>query len=106
MGTPSLIEMVVAFLLVLGPWILLHELGHFLAAKRGGVRALEFGMGYPPRARRLWRGKGYVVVDGVRYATPRNFDMPWDWMFYQNKRVTLTYDEVNERPVLRSIELH
>jgi len=66
MGNPSLIEMVFAFLLVLGPLILLHELGHFLAAKRAGIRALEFGMGYPPRARKLWRGTGYVVVDGAR----------------------------------------
>src|SRR5512136_2967173 len=106
MVNPSIFEMVIAFLLVLGPLILLHELGHFLVAKRGGIRALEFGMGYPPRARRLWRGKGYVVVDGVRYTTPRNFDMSWDWMVYQSKRVTLTYDEVNGRAVLRSIELH
>jgi regulator of sigma E protease len=86
--------------------ILLHELGHFLVAKRGGIRALEFGMGYPPRVRRLWRGKGYIVVDGERYATPRNFDMPWDWMLYQNKRVTITYDEFDGRAILRSIELH
>src|SRR5512139_2910143 len=106
MGNPSLIEMVVAFLLVLGPLILLHELGHFLVAKRAGIRALEFGMGYPPRARRLWRGTGYVVVDGARYETPRNFDMPWDWLIYPNKRVTITYDESNGRAILRSIELH
>ncbi len=106
MGNPSLIEMVVAFLLVLGPLILLHELGHFIAAKRSGIRALEFGMGYPPRARRLWRGKGYVVVDGVRYETPRNFDTPWDWLVYPNKRVTLTYDENDGRAILRSLELH
>jgi len=106
MGNPSVIEMVIAFLLVLGPLIFLHELGHFLAAKRSGIRALEFGMGYPPRARRLWRGKGYVVVDGVRYETLRNFDTPWDWLIYPNKRVTITYDELDGRAILRSIELH
>ncbi len=106
MGNPSIIEMVIAFLIVLGPLIFLHELGHFLVAKRGGIRALEFGMGYPPRARRLWRGKGYVVVDGVRYETPRNFDMPWDWMIYPNKRVTITCDEIDGRTILRSIDLH
>lgn len=27
-----------------------HELGHFLAAKKAGVRVDEFGFGYPPRA--------------------------------------------------------
>ncbi len=52
-------------------------------------------MGYPPRARKLWRGKGYVVIDGVRFETPRNFELPWDWLIYPNKAVTLTYDEVN-----------
>ena len=29
--------------------IIVHELGHFLAAKRAGVKVLEFGLGYPPR---------------------------------------------------------
>ena len=106
MGNPSFFEMVVAFLLVLGPLIMLHELGHFLVAKRGGIRALEFGMGYPPRAKRLWRGKGHVIVAGARYETPRNFDMPWDWLIYPNKRVTITYDEDGGRAILRSIELH
>ena len=105
MGSPSLIEMVFAFLLVLGPLILLHELGHFLVAKRAGIRALEFGMGYPPRARKLWRGTGYVVVDGVRFETPRNFELPWDWLIYPNKAVTLTYDEVNGKALARSLEL-
>jgi regulator of sigma E protease len=106
MGNPSIIEMVFAFLIVLGPLILLHELGHFLVAKRAGIRALEFGMGYPPRARRLWRGKGYAVVDGVRYETPRNFEMPWDWLIYLNKRATISYDELAGQKILRSIELH
>ncbi|CAG0936717.1 regulator of sigma E protease [Thermoflexales bacterium] len=105
MENPNLFEMILAFLLVLGPLILLHELGHFLVAKRSGIRALEFGMGYPPRARRLWRGKGFVIVDGVRYETPRNFDLPWDWLVYPNKSVTLTYDELDNRRLLRSIEL-
>src|SRR5512136_2086377 len=97
--------LVISFLLVLGPLILLHELGHFLAAKRAGIRALEFGMGYPPRARKLWRGKGYIVVDGARFETPRNFELPWDWLIYPNKAVTLTYDEVNGKALARSLEL-
>jgi membrane-associated protease RseP (regulator of RpoE activity) len=105
MENPGVIAMVFAFLIVLGPLIMLHELGHFLAAKRGGIRALEFGMGYPPRAKKLWRGKGYIVIDGVRLETPRNFEMPWDWLIYPNKSVTLTYDELNGKAVARSIEL-
>jgi regulator of sigma E protease len=34
---------------VLGPIILLHELGHFIFAKLAGVRVEEFGLGFPPR---------------------------------------------------------
>ena len=29
--------------------IVLHELGHFLLAKKFGVKVEEFGIGYPPR---------------------------------------------------------
>lgn len=38
-----------AFGLVLIPAILIHELGHFLAAKAAGITILEFGIGFPPR---------------------------------------------------------
>ena len=43
------------FLLVLGillfiGLVVLHEWGHFLAARRNGVDAEEFGIGFPPRA--------------------------------------------------------
>jgi len=37
------------FLLVLGVLVLVHELGHFITAKRNGVGAEEFGFGFPPR---------------------------------------------------------
>ena len=29
--------------------VLIHELGHFLAAKKSGVKVLEFGLGLPPK---------------------------------------------------------
>ncbi|MFN3706192.1 MAG: M50 family metallopeptidase [Thermoflexales bacterium] len=43
------------FIILLGPLMFIHELGHFLAAKRAGVRVEEFGMGLPPRLVRLFR---------------------------------------------------
>lgn len=46
---------IVAFALVLIPAILIHELGHFLAAKAVGITVLEFGLGFPPRAVTLFR---------------------------------------------------
>ena len=33
--------------------ILIHEFGHFFAARKCGVKVEEFGIGIPPRAERL-----------------------------------------------------
>ena len=54
---------VVTFLIVLGPLVILHELGHLWTARRFGVKTLEFGFGYPPRAGGIWSGKTPVFVD-------------------------------------------
>lgn len=45
---------VIAFAVVLIPAIIIHELGHFFAAKLVGINVLEFGIGFPPRAIRLF----------------------------------------------------
>lgn len=45
---------ILTFVVLLSVLILIHELGHFLAAKRAGVRVEEFGFGYPPQ---LWSKK-------------------------------------------------
>ena len=51
---------VVLFILIIGVLVLVHELGHFFAARRAGVRVHEFGIGFPPRARVL-RSDGETV---------------------------------------------
>ncbi|MBU0626603.1 site-2 protease family protein [Patescibacteria group bacterium] len=43
--------------------ILIHELGHFIAAKRSGVKVEEFGIGIPPKVIKLWTDK-----DGTDYT--------------------------------------
>lgn len=45
---------IIAFGLVLIPAVIIHELGHFLAAKAVGITILEFGVGYPPRIAKLF----------------------------------------------------
>lgn len=45
---------VLIFIFILGLLVFVHELGHFLAAKKLGVRVEEFGFGYPPR---IWGKK-------------------------------------------------
>jgi regulator of sigma E protease len=44
--SPSILMMIGAFLLVLGPLVLLHELGHYLMARLFGVRADAFAIGF------------------------------------------------------------
>lgn len=45
---------VVPFLLLLLVLVIIHEFGHFLAAKAFGIKVLEFGVGFPPRAKTLF----------------------------------------------------
>ncbi len=40
---------VIIFILILGLLVFVHELGHFFAAKKTGMRVEEFGFGFPPR---------------------------------------------------------
>ena len=41
---------ILIFILVIVALIVVHEFGHFVAAKLSGMRVDEFGLGYPPRA--------------------------------------------------------
>jgi regulator of sigma E protease len=53
---------VILFLLVLAALIFVHELGHFAAAKKLGVRVDEFAIGFPPRIfSKIWRGTRYSL---------------------------------------------
>ncbi len=49
---------VVIFIIILAVLIIVHEYGHFIVAKKGGIRVDEFGLGYPPRAKKLFRKNG------------------------------------------------
>jgi regulator of sigma E protease len=49
-------------LIVLSVLIIVHELGHFFAAKATGVPVEEFGIGFPPRIwGKKWRGTIYSI---------------------------------------------
>lgn len=59
----DVLSAIVAFVLVLIPAVLIHELGHFFAAKLVGITILEFGIGMPPRMVKLFtlRGTDYTL---------------------------------------------
>lgn len=44
--SPTLLTTVIAFLLVLGPLVVVHELGHYLVARLFGVKADAFSVGF------------------------------------------------------------
>ncbi|OIP53626.1 hypothetical protein AUK10_02185 [Candidatus Gracilibacteria bacterium CG2_30_37_12] len=48
-------------LLVFSVIVFFHELGHFSMAKRFGVKVEEFGIGIPPRAKRVWKDKSGTI---------------------------------------------
>lgn len=54
---------VIIFLIILSLLVLVHEFGHFFVAKFFGIRVDEFGLGYPPLVKKLfrWRGTDFTL---------------------------------------------
>ena len=49
--------------------VVIHEFGHFATARAMGVKVLEFGVGFPPRAFGVYTGNTLVLVDSAtRYV--------------------------------------
>lgn len=76
---------IILFFLVLFVLILVHEWGHFIVAKKTGMRVDEFGIGFPPKLFGIKKGEteytfnalpigGFVKIWGENYdeAAPEN----------------------------------
>ena len=50
---------------VLAALVFVHELGHYLAAKRFGIKVLEFGFGFPPRLFGVKYGETIYSVNAI-----------------------------------------
>lgn len=48
---------IIAWILMFMVLIILHELWHFTAARKSGVKVLEFGIWIPPKICKLWKDK-------------------------------------------------
>jgi regulator of sigma E protease len=88
-----------AFVFVLGILVFVHELGHFLAARRIGVRVLTFSLGFGPKLFGFRRGDteycvsaiplgGYVKMAGenpdeARTGAPDEFLSKTKWQRFQ-----------------------
>mgnify|MGYP001479429392 CR=1 FL=1 len=56
---------VLAFLFVLGVLVFVHELGHYLMARRIGVRVLTFSLGFGPKLINYRRGETDYCVSAI-----------------------------------------
>jgi regulator of sigma E protease len=90
---------ILAFLFVLGVLVFVHELGHFLAARRVGVRVITFSLGFGPKILKFTRGDteycvsavplgGYVKMAGenpdeARSGQPDEFLSKTKWQRFQ-----------------------
>jgi regulator of sigma E protease len=61
----SVAVIIILFLVTLFVAICLHELGHFIAAKRAGVKVEEFGIGIPPRLFGIKRGETIYSLNAI-----------------------------------------
>ena len=76
---------IIVFIIILSALIIVHELGHFLVAKKFGIRVDEFGLGFPPRITKLFTWKntpftlnwlpfgGFVKIFG---ESPEQLELP------------------------------
>ena len=90
---------ILSFIFVLGVLIFVHELGHFLMARRIGVRVLTFSLGFGPKLLKFKRGDteyaisaiplgGYVKMagenpDDARTGAPDEFLSKTKWQRFQ-----------------------
>ncbi|HYC79722.1 MAG TPA: RIP metalloprotease RseP [Candidatus Binatia bacterium] len=84
---------IIIFIIILGLLVFVHELGHFVMAKRAGMQVEEFGFGFPPRLFGIKRGEtiysinwipigGFVKIageDGENAENPRSFSNKGFW---------------------------
>lgn len=81
------------FVIVISVLVFVHEFGHFVVAKKSGMKVEEFGFGFPPRAVGFKRGEtiysinwipfgGFVKIlgeDGDARQDPRSFGAGSFW---------------------------
>lgn len=56
---------IIVFVLILGLLVFVHELGHFVAARKNGVKVEEFGFGFPPRIFGIKKGETIYSINWI-----------------------------------------
>jgi regulator of sigma E protease len=105
----SFLEYLIPFIFALGILIFAHELGHFLVAKRSGIRVEVFSLGYAPKMLGIRLGEteyriswipfgGYVKMAGQSdVGKPEIKGEPWE---YPSKPVPVRMAVIAAGPVM------
>lgn len=56
---------ILLFLVILTVLVIIHELGHFLVARRFGIKVEEFGFGFPPKVWGKKRGETEYTINAL-----------------------------------------
>ena len=71
----------IVFIITLAVLIFVHELGHFFVARRNGIKAEEFGFGFPPRIfGYVKEGKKWKFIRGSKEVESKNTIYSLNWI--------------------------
>jgi len=59
---------VLIFIIVIGVLVFVHELGHFVMAKKSGMKVEEFGFGFPPRIFGIKKGETIYSLNWIPFG--------------------------------------
>ncbi|MFZ2522612.1 MAG: M50 family metallopeptidase [Minisyncoccia bacterium] len=59
---------IIIFIIILAILIFVHELGHFLVAKKSGIRVDEFGLGFPPKILSKKWGETLYTLNAIPFG--------------------------------------
>lgn len=59
---------VIAAIVIFSVLVLVHEYGHFIAARRAGIRVVEFGIGFPPRLFKKKIGETVYTINAIPFG--------------------------------------
>ena len=59
---------IITFIIIISALVFVHELGHFLVAKKSGIRVDEFAIGFPPKIFSFKRGETVYSVNLIPFG--------------------------------------
>lgn len=59
---------ILIFIIIIGVLVFVHELGHFLVAKKSGIKVDEFAIGFPPKIWSFKKGDTTYAINAVPFG--------------------------------------